>query len=109
MSYYAEYSVDFHGIKDQDLWDSLMPQVCKEINDLFEEQVVEEDGQFYNPIKWAGFEDDMREVSKKFPGTVIQFHWKGESITDVGISYFCDGKHQGCPAKFDEFDPEKLT
>lgn len=63
-----------------------------------------------NECKWYSYENDMKELSKKFPNILFTLSGKGEESFDIWRRYYLNGKFQHCPAKitFDEFDETKL-
>lgn len=66
---------------------------------------------FDDTTKWYSHEDDMRAISKEYPGVVFILSGEGEESGDIWRKYFCEGKMQTAPAKvtFEDFDPEKLV
>jgi hypothetical protein len=61
--------------------------------------------------KWYSHEEDMRELSKKYPDLVFQIKGEGEESGDLWIEYYKNGKMQEAPAKivYDDFDETKLA
>ncbi len=61
--------------------------------------------------KWYKREEDMREVSKEFPGELLVISGEGEESGDIWRAYFKNGKCWFAPAKivFEEFDESKLN
>jgi hypothetical protein len=60
--------------------------------------------------KWYEWEEDMRKLSKKFPGAIFTLDGDGENDDDVWKAYFYNGKMQKTMAefRFEEFDMDKL-
>jgi hypothetical protein len=58
---------------------------------------------------WYEHEDQLREVSLKFPNTLFTLRGHGEEIGDAWVKYFRAGKMQEARATFAEFDPEALA
>jgi hypothetical protein len=71
---------------------------------------VQEDGSPNGATKWSDHEEDMREISKQWPGVVFCVNGIGEDWDDIWDQYFKDGKAQMCGARieFDPYDPNKL-
>ena len=53
---------------------------------------------------WYDHEEDMKELSKKFPDVVFDLFGDGEESEDRWHKYFKNGRMQYCPCRF-EFDP----
>lgn len=65
----------------------------------------------YNRLaKWKNHEADMRFLSKKFPSLIFKLEGMGESITDIWVKYFKEGKMQLCRAviSFEPFSEDEL-
>jgi hypothetical protein len=56
--------------------------------------------------KWYSHEDDLKEISSKFPSTLFILKGEGETNSDMWIKYFRNGKMQVRRAKitYDEID-----
>ena len=69
------------------------------------------EGGYLSDVKWYDWEDDMRAVSKRFPGHLISLYGNGEEDGDIWRAYFANGKMQHCQAKitFDPYDENQLT
>lgn len=74
-------------------------------NDSFEAQISTDS------MKWYDHDDDMLELSKRFPEYLFILSGAGEEYGDLWVSYYLNGKMQHCPAHiwYDEFDEESLT
>jgi len=89
---------------------------CGEVPISAEEAIFEEIKEltacnvFEGEWKWYRWEEDMREVSKKYPEIVIKLKGKGADSDDIWFAYFKAGKVQLCRAKitYDEYDESKL-
>lgn len=68
------------------------------------------DAAFEEPLKWYSHENNMRELSKEFPGVVFTLKGEGEEAGDYWIKYFRNGmmQHEALDLKLPEFDEEKL-
>jgi len=69
----------------------------------------------YNPFgdqtKWYEHENDMKAVSKEYPDVIFKLEGEGgNSLYDIWVKYFVNGKMQTAEAKitFDDFDEKKL-
>ena len=54
--------------------------------------------------KWYDHEEDLKELSLKFPDVVFEVYGDGEESDDLWYKYFKNGRMQYCPCHF-EFDP----
>ena len=61
--------------------------------------------------KWYAHEEDMRQLSRRFPDLLFTLSGKGEENEDIWVKYFKAGRMQVSHAKitFDEFDEHKLS
>ena len=61
-------------------------------------------------VKWYDHEDDVKELSKKFPNSIFELTGEGEESVDLWVKYFKDGKMQVCGAKivYDDYDESKI-
>ncbi len=55
---------------------------------------------FDDDCKWYSSQQDMLEVSKKFPELLIRVHGNGEESDDIWYHYFHNGKQQFCKVEF---------
>lgn len=62
-------------------------------------------------LKWYGHENDMRDLSKKFPTILMILSGEGEDSGDIWRKYFLNGKMQRASAKitFEDFDERKMS
>lgn len=106
MGYYTYYtlSVVDKGSADIDAiaynveaWN--LPDYCRYEEDIF---------QWY--AKWYEHEEDMKELSLRFPDTVFDLFGDGEDSDDFWHKYFKNGKMQCCPVRFeyDDYDERLL-
>lgn len=61
----------------------------------------EESGTEYgeqDPVNWFGHDDDMLEISRKFPQVLFSLHGEGESNGDIWESHYLGGKTYTQPA-----------
>ena len=60
---------------------------------------------------WRRHEDDMRELSLKFPGVLFTLNGAGEEAGDLWVKYFKNGKMQEerIPEELPDFDESKLV
>lgn len=59
------------------------------LNDQTQQNMVIEP---YTLTKWYDNDDDMLELSRKFPDTIFKLHGNGEEAGDVWDSYYKNGK-----------------
>jgi hypothetical protein len=59
---------------------------------------------------WLNHEKDMRLLSRKFPSLLFKLEGMGESISDIWVKYFKDGRMQLCRAviSFEPFNDDEL-
>jgi hypothetical protein len=107
MGYCTNYSLDIKG--DQ-------AQIAKAEYELGKnEDAVYAFGELFDGdgelCKWYGHEQDMIEISKKYPDLIFTLSGCGEESEDQWIKYFSGGKIQIEYVKIippDSFDPTKL-
>lgn len=80
------------------------------------ESLLEDDYATYfelysDECKWYEHDEEMIELSLKFPDTVFCLHGEGEESGDIWNKYYKNGKSQYCPARivYDEYDETKLA
>jgi hypothetical protein len=61
--------------------------------------------------KWYEHEDDMRQLSSRFPDILFTLSGKGEENEDIWVKYFKGGRMQVSRATiaFEGFDEHKLS
>ncbi|TCM89639.1 hypothetical protein EV294_112104 [Paenibacillus sp. BK033] len=98
MGYYTKYKVKITPESEA------VRQSIEADDDLY---AIHEDGDSY---KWYGHEDDMRELSIKYPEHTFELRGEGEEAGDIWRKYFKNGKMQYCPAQitYEPFDETKL-
>ena len=58
----------------------------------------------YDTMKWYDYEDDMVEISKKFPKYKFRLHGEGEDPDDFWDDYYYNGKFSHCRG-YKTYDP----
>lgn len=102
MGYYTYFNLKID--KDREKIETKLSKVLdseKDAKDLIEWGIE---------LKWYCHEEDLKEISKGFPNTLIVLEGKGEAFDDFWIKYFLGGKMQVCTGEihYDEFDENKL-
>lgn len=86
------------ALEDMNIWDN--------VGDIYD------DGWWFASMYggWRQWENDMLELSKKFPKFLFTLFGEGEDAYDLWCAYFVNGAVQNAPAKitYDAFDPERL-
>jgi hypothetical protein len=105
MGYYTNYSLE-------------VSELTPELDDFFEKETHDCGKRFYSRllnyksegIKWYDHENDMIELSKKFPDILFILKGEGEDAEDLWVKYFLNGLMQLASARieFEKFDPDKL-
>ena len=105
MSYRTYYTISIKEDRDN----KILAQAKKQFPDILD--LVSPEGYPEFDSSWPDFEQDMREISKAFPGQLFTVYGEGEDSTDIWNAYFLDGKYQSCPAEivFPPYDPAKLS
>jgi len=111
MGYYTKYNID-----------KIQPKLTKEehlkIADFICRKLFGESAKIGDDIRdyldermqWYDFEDDITELSLKYPDKLFLFSGEGEEANDVWKKYFKNGKSFS-PTKtiiWEEFDETKL-
>lgn len=99
MGYYTNYSISTNSAEHDE-------EIIQEIVEL-----SGYDDTFENECKWYDHEENVQEISAKWPDVLITLEGEGEESGDLWIKYFKGGKMQKCPAKvsYDEYDENKLV
>jgi hypothetical protein len=122
MGYYTAYSIEVYEKDDilakhacdllevNDELDIELGKVLLEITDDFSS--YEKDIRFSELImddvkKWYDHDDDMIEISKRYPNYVFVLDGNGEDYDDLWRTYYWDGRMQYCPARivYEEYNP----
>lgn len=102
MGYYTNYNLTIHGASTDVEESELIQEVMADsgYSRLFDDSV-----------KWYDHENDMRNISVKYPEIIFKLHGEGEESGDIWNKYFKSGKMQECRARivYDEFDESKLN
>jgi hypothetical protein len=106
MGYSTMYSLE---IEQGDITIEEFMKTVDEKSNLY--YAVDEDGSSVDEIKWYNHEEEMKELSKKFPDIVFRLHGEGEENDDIWYKYFKNGKMQSCYATlhFDDYSEDKLS
>ena len=61
-------------------------------------------------MKWYSHDEDMRELSKKWPNVIFHLEGEGEDNEDIWVATYQNGRchHRHAKIVIDPFDPEKL-
>lgn len=72
---------------------------------------IDENGDYYESVKWYDHEEDMRILSGRYPDVIFALEGEGMNQGDHWFEYYKNGKMQRCNAivSFDEYDETKLT
>lgn len=92
MGYNTEYCLEIKNHTDEDL-DYLDFMLQKE------DCAVTVNGESYGETKWYEHEEDLKKISTKFPGLILQLDGEGEESGDIWRKYFKDGKMQSANTK----------
>lgn len=62
------------------------------------------------PSKWYEHDEDMRELSKKWPNVTFHLHGEGEENDDIWTATYVNGlcHHRAAQIIIESFDPDKL-
>jgi len=106
MSYYTHYSLEIESQKFTDI------EIIKELREFSEDAkwALFEDGGCADEATWRKWEEDLLEISAKYPEALFTLMGDGEEAEDIWRCYFQNGKCQLAEAeiKIAEFDPNKL-
>ena len=105
MGYYTWYTLEI--LKDPDNQEELFWED-------FEEKTKYSSGEFQNfntmEAKWYNWEEDMIELSRKFPKMLFKLEGEGEEPLDIWIAHFCNGQgnYREIQTYWEEFNPEEF-
>ena len=121
MGYYTAYTIEIYEKDDiltgracdllevNDDLDIELGNVLLEVSDDFSSH--RKDTRFSEFImddvkKWYDHDDDMIEISKRYPNYVFVLEGNGEDYNDLWRTYYMNGKMQYCPARieYDKFN-----
>jgi hypothetical protein len=118
MGYYTKFEIEISG--EGDNWVTGVDRdgnvvevntgidhdaVLQEITDLSGYHSLTEE-----PIKWYEYDENMREVSIKYPALLFTLHGEGEASDDLWCAYYQNGKCQRVDAEitYAPHDPTKM-
>lgn len=107
MAYCTGFTLDVHE-GDLDIKTILESPEAEGFEGL--DYAIGTDGDRLDDVKWYYHEEDMKDLSLKFPEIVFVLRGEGEDNDDTWYKYFKNGKMQSCYAviTFDEYDESKL-
>lgn len=120
MGYYSNFNIEVKLDKDCKYDESMIDNIIQEIADSddctnpYEEfhylDFYPANGSWFGNMKWYTCEEDMKELSKDFPGVLFIVSVKGEECGDLWKLYAKEGKTQRCNVKiiYDEYKPELM-
>lgn len=93
MGYYTDFDITSNNEEVQ--------QRIKEVSDY----------DYFNDIKWYGYDKDMKQISLEFPDVILTLDGLGEEALDIWKAYYKNGKGFKTRAKtvFEEYDESKLV
>lgn len=99
MGYYTQYSL------------TITPDVPEVWEAVYSDDVMRFALKYGEPCKWYEHEEDMRELSRRFPDVLFKLSGHGEKKGDIWVKYFKNGKMQVCKVRieFEPFDESKLA
>ena len=104
MGYYTWYTLDI--LKDPD------NQVEQFWEELDKTTGFAKDFERYggSEAKWYNWENDMIEISKKFPKMMFSLDGNGEESLDIWCAHFCNGQcnYREIQTYWEEFNPEEF-
>src|SRR5262245_45176353 len=105
MGYYTKYKLEVET--DNPLEIESMKYILTDISGWNQDSVFDGygDGQ-----KWYDHENDMKELSRRYPDAVFHLHGEGEENEDIWEKHFKNGKTKVCKAQIviAPFDPKEL-
>lgn len=106
MGYSTRYTLEVHDGEET------IHDILEAVGESFEglDYAVDINGESIEEAKWYSHEEDMLELSLKYPEVVFLLHGEGEENGDLWNMYFKNGKKQNCNAVvvYEEFDESKL-
>lgn len=119
MGYYTTYELSIEGKGEN--WVHGVDESGKTVrvnigydHEAIEREIVEQSGYSSlfdgEAIKWYDHDDEMKQISKKYPDLVFTLVGVGEESGDMWCKYYQAGKCQHEPARIEygKFDPAKL-
>lgn len=89
MGYYTNFEIKVTGTEDFDTIHSTIEQVS---DYSFDENPRTKSMSSCDTYKWYGWQDNMKEVSRKFPNSLFIVDGIGEEEGDIWRCYFRRGK-----------------
>ena len=100
MGYYTYYTIDI--VKDPE---NQLEEFKAEFN-----EIIQEDWYEGFEAKWYDWENDMINMSKKFPKMMFSLDGNGEEALDIWCAHFCNGQcnYREIQTYWEEFNPEEF-
>lgn len=114
MGYFTAYNLcvyEYENAMGDLVTDDRLNLVVEELKKLgVINYALREDLGFYESVKWYDHDEDMLEVSKKFPDLLFCLCGEGEDQGDIWENYYNAGRMQACYAEIviPPFDNTKL-
>ena len=111
MGYCTSYSLSAEPIHKSEAVDPHRNKILdEEVKRCMDGDVGGECPDWYCYGRWYDAEQDMEELSRRFPEYLFELHGDGESSDDFWIEYFWNGKSQYCRGEvvYEEFHRELL-
>ena len=110
MGYYTAYDLSAYNKNDEmttNTWVNCLHaieadvlKVLVEIAPGYFEGCSRIDDAFYDTIKWYDHNEDMIELSKRFPNYVFILEGQGEDPDDRWRAFYCNGESERIEARF---------
>ena len=86
-------------------------ELVDKMHELCEDLDFDRIDTFYGFAKWYDWQDELKELSKKYPDLMFTVNGSGEDTPDFWICWIVNGKSQleRKELTHEPFDPKKLT
>lgn len=120
MGYYTDFTLNISNTRrsrsgklclESEMEPGLLAKVSEEIGHLGVLEDGDADYGWYGNAKWYSHDEDMLELSKKFPTVLFTLFGDGEETEDLWYTYYLNGAYQHAPARivYDDFSEDSLN
>lgn len=109
-SHKLEYDLEYRSVSSKTTEEEIFLYIKEHKNINYALSQTLHNSSFGERCKWYEHQQDMRDMSKKFPKVLFILQGEGEEAGDVWKEYYLNGKMQRAQAQliFEEFNESKL-
>ena len=101
MGYYTKFELNILPWPNEDKEREIKANIIARMDSIDINEVDTRDIEWFlkDEMKWYSHKEDMLEVSKLFPDTLLVLRGEGEDHNDLWNEYYCDGEMERVEAE----------